>query len=414
MAIATGGTPWGSVTRMLADGPVGTGKTTSVMAGLILWSSSHTAGATYILLGASRDQVEQGSMAELHQLCPAIETSGYTMRVPSRLGEPNKILAMVAARQGDERKLKAINAAGGVVDEATLVPRAAISELTGRLRVGPHPRLVMATNPSGPGHWLYKMIRRPRPGDMRVRSTHADNPGLPAGFLENLRKTYPDGHLARRMIDGEWVAAMGLVFPFLCRELEQGEGYEPDPQRVIGLDIGLDVGYSSVSHAVYLAREDTGIAWVVGEWRYDHQRAGPLSDDQIIGGVYDHARQLGYGPVLTITIDRSAISTIAAAQQARVDRWGVYSAYDCHESGVAIVESWTARGGLRVVPGAAPVMMEEAATVAWDERSRLDVIDTSAERHGLDALRYAVATRHVRETGGVKAWERRRTVAIPL
>lgn len=75
----------------------------------------------------------------------------------------------------------------------------------GRLPHVPESWIILATNPDAPSHWLYKhfMLER-KPNRHVYYSKTAENPFLPATYIENLKENL-DPKQALRMLEGQWV-----------------------------------------------------------------------------------------------------------------------------------------------------------------------------------------------------------------
>lgn len=69
-------------------------------------------------------------------------------------------------------------------------------------------QIIADTNPQHPGHWLWRRHLR---GDMRgIRALHGDNPSFGPDDQRALDRL--TGHRRRRLRDGEWCAAEGMIF----------------------------------------------------------------------------------------------------------------------------------------------------------------------------------------------------------
>lgn len=92
------------------------------------------------------------------------------------------------------------------IDEADQTSEEHWLTLCGRLRLkGIPPYGMLATNPTSTAHWIYKRwVANPTEGYEIFRSKTSDNAeNLPDGYLEELRKTYPEDW-QKRFLDGHF------------------------------------------------------------------------------------------------------------------------------------------------------------------------------------------------------------------
>lgn len=397
-----------SKSQTLLHGPVGTAKTTTGVLWLLTVSQASW-GVQYGLLGQTEQQALGGPVNELMKLGRGVKRiNNRTYSLPSAVGRPNRLLVFTARQAGDHQRIKSYNLAGGYVDELTEMPKDAYAAFIGRMRVGSNPRVVCTTNPKGSAHWVHRMFIDEKTREdvcEHLPTVHSDNPSLPEGYVTNLKASHT-GHELERMVHGKWVNVTGAAFPYCMRNITDDE---PQFDEIVRLDIGIDVGWSSITHAISLATDVDGVVWVIGEWVHDHRKHGELNSYQkasrAIAALHDTRIPLGM-----VTIDRSATEVVDAAIALLGAAGQVHHAYDRYD-GVQICEDWAWHGSLKICRRYAPVLATEIRSVVWDEdkaRLGIDELDKTIPRHGSDAMRYAVATRHIVEQGGVKAWENKR------
>lgn len=136
------------------------------------------------------------------------------------------------------------------IDEAIEIEEDEYLKLMGRLSLNSGTRqIISVTNPSVPGHYLYKrFFEEKHPNREVILARTIDNPFLPPDYLESL-KDYPE-ILYRRYALGEWTIMEGSIFENFNRKIHV---------KTINLEekywneyyIGVDIGYTDPS-AVYL------------------------------------------------------------------------------------------------------------------------------------------------------------------
>lgn len=118
----------------------------------------------------------------------------------------------------DFETLRGLTLGGAYVTEATLCHEEFFNELLARCSGIPGALIFLDTNPAGPTHWLYsKFITNPEllaAGDVRrFRFTLESNLSLDEYTKASLKRFYVPGSLRyKRMIEGQWVMADGVIY----------------------------------------------------------------------------------------------------------------------------------------------------------------------------------------------------------
>lgn len=129
---------------------------------------------------------------------------------------------------------------GVYVNEANQVTKDAWETLSTRLR-GPTPtaykQLMADCNPDHPRHWL--KVRIDEKLTRGIRSSHADNPAITPEYLAKLDRL--TGVRRKRLRDGEWAAAEGMIYDAWDTALHVVARFDPPPswQRVWTVDFGM-------------------------------------------------------------------------------------------------------------------------------------------------------------------------------
>lgn len=383
----------------LVSGPVGSGKTHSGLLGFTIWQRLY-AGHEFGLLTKGHPQLasiirdlERASGIDLH-----VDSEGMAT-LPTVGGIDNKLLCFVGRDKSAEPRLRSFNLTGFVIDEATTLPFSLIAAANARMRVG-DPRGLILTNPDGPRHAL-KVNYFDKADEMDAEAIYTDiydNPTVTQAYIDSLHRSY-SGHMLERMVNGRWAAATGLIYPhYLEVAVEM-----PDPSEFVVLDGSVDVGESSVTHALLYARGARGQTWVIDECRHDHIAEGVLSARQMVAKV--RRKFAHWGRVHSWTVDPSAL----AFRQELLSQGGlnVGGGENDWTEGHQEVNHWIALESLRFVEKNVPELMNELGALTWDEdaagRGEDKPVPTSD--HGTDTLRHYVLTRAIHESGGRKSWE---------
>lgn len=122
--------------------------------------------------------------------------------------------------------LRGPNLSGVWMDEASLSKQEAFDILIGRLRQGELGWLSATFTPKGRTHWTYKVFSTADPDVQLIHATSDENPFLPAGFVEKVRKRYTREQ-ARQELGGVFIEGGGNhYFPGLWpRYTDVGDAY---------------------------------------------------------------------------------------------------------------------------------------------------------------------------------------------
>jgi PBSX family phage terminase large subunit len=286
-----------------------------------------------------------------------------------------------------EGKLRGLTAYLAMVDEATLIPEEFFTQLLARLST-PGARLLLTSNPDGPGHWLRKKFLQ-RAADLGLRTwnfTLHDNPKLPPDFVADLKRELT-GVFYRRMVLGEWVAGEGAIFDMFDEDRHVIDELPPIARY---LGVGVDFGMNHPTHAVMLALATDGRLVVTSEYRYDAKlRYGAqLTIAQVSAALKDW---VGPRRPEWVCVDPSAE---VLEVQMYYDGWtNLMHADNAVLDGIRLVASLLATDQL-VVHRSCEALIEEFPSYAWDEKAaeRGDEKPIKAGDDAVDSVRYVIRT----------------------
>ena len=192
--------------------------------------------------------------------------------VASSKGGVNRISRVIANDRTSIDTIMGLTLAGAYVDEAPKMSPDFLQALDGRLRV-PGAKMVMSFNPEGgPRHWFYDTYIRDAADKNidyhRVLLADNANPSLPENYYSDLKARYPAGHLRARLLDGEWVAAMGQIWDI-------DDNIKKPPARVPdSWDVAIDVGTATVTCALLVGNYGAAGSFVEDIWYHDAVQSG--------------------------------------------------------------------------------------------------------------------------------------------
>lgn len=289
------------------------------------------------------------------------------------------------------------------VDELTKNDKSTFDILRGSLRWPgiENVRFVAATNPGGPGHlWVKDLwVDRIYPEELEdqahefafVKALPADNPHLPQSYWEMLNSLPPD--LARAWVEGDWDVFEGQVFTEWRRDAHVVEPFTI-PENWLRWR-AIDWGHSAPFCCVWMARDpDTGRVVVYRE-AYQSGLTDPEQAELVRDMTNDDER-------IELTLADPSMWTARTLERQTKSTADVY-----RENGVSLTRADNdrltglrrVRDGLQLLEDGRPGLMvfetcrnliRTLPALPYD-RVRVEDVDTDAEDHAYDALRYGLA-----------------------
>lgn len=333
-----------------------------------------------------------------------------------------KIYCVGANDERAQDKIRGLTLAGAYVDEISTVPESFFAMLMTRFSVE-GAQLFGTTNPEGPRHWLKLnwldraclwltgpgelIVRPPDPdaldgtGPMRLHRFSfrlADNPTLPAGYIDMVLRQYT-GLWRRRYIDGEWVAADGVIY----------DSFDPDrhvvadlPPIVKWLSVGVDYGTSAPFAALLIGVGADNRLYVASEYRYDSAKHGGRSktDGEYAAALYAWLDTIlvpgSDPPIYGIRPQWTCVDPSAASFSVELWRGGQLRPYPAENSvidGIRMVAGLFATDRLRI-HASCTGLLDEIGGYVWDPKATEAGLDApiKADDHSCDGLRYAIST----------------------
>lgn len=323
-----------------------------------------------------------------------------------------------------QTKIQGLTLAGALLDEAATIPESAFTMLVSRLSV-PGARLFLTCNPEGPEHWLKrKWLDRarlwidkngvPHRRDdkntlnlYRVTFVLDDNTWLVQNnpqYITELKKQYT-GLYYRRMIESEWVAAEGAVYPMWDPDRHVIPWSQLPPMSRI-LAVGCDYGTTNASTGIMLgmhAIKDkygriTGHdLYAIDEFRYDSRAGNPRITDADLSQRFRTWLGQPHLPYETaLEAEWIFVDPAAASYKVQLAQDGIRNLADGENNvsyGISRIATLLDTDRLHVSDRCRG-LIEEFPGYSWDPKASDQGLDKPIKQadHSLDGLRYAVAT----------------------
>ena len=269
---------------------------------------------------------------------------------------------------------------GGILfDEVALMPRSFVEQGVARCSL-PGARLWFNCNPEHPQHWFYRewILKAESRNALYLHFTMEDNPGLSRAVRQRYRRMFT-GVFYSRFIEGKWVAASGLIYPFapelLCTAPPAGA-----ERYAVSIDYGT-VNPTSMG----LWAHSGGVWYRIDEYYYDARQAGQRRTDE------EHFRGFlrlieGRAPE-TVVCDPSAASFI---ELLRGRGYAVTPARNDVLNGIRATATALKSGRIRLCACCADTV-RELSLYRWADDGARDV-PVKENDHAMDDIRYFVST----------------------
>ena len=373
----------------LLTGPIRCAKTCSGLRWWMLYNSENFGGCDFAIAVRTDRQWANPIKSELDKwlgtTVPLIRRQSW-WEFPGKNGAQNRLHRVIGSDAGSAEKIFGMTLAGAFIDEFPKQPEDFVSILHGRCSV-PGAKIVMTANPEGPLHWAKTdwVDKVEENGYGHLHFKLKDNPTLDEEYLTAIRKQF-SGVLEKRMLDGEWAAATGMIYPLFDTAVKS----KPRNLRVSQYIVSVDVATATVTHAL-LAAITPGRIWVIDEWRHDGSVDGQMKEEAQVRSII--RRWQG------IRISKWIIDPAANDFQLILKQMGQVTKHGINDvlPGIQVVNMWINDGRLGI-DRKCRALIREGGSYIWDEKAaeRSDDKPVKGKDHGMDALRYLVATQVAR------------------
>lgn len=372
--------PYTRFDALICDGAIRSGKSSLMTFAFVGWAMDNFDGQRFAICGKTVDStIKNVVMPYLSMVLPR-------ERYVIRWRRSDKLLIVTAGERvnyfevfggKDESSADLIQGrtlAGVLFDEVALQPRSFVEQAMARCSVDGS-RFWFNCNPGPPNHWFYLewILKAKERNALHLHFRMEDNPSLSERIIARYKSMYT-GTFYQRYIDGEWVAAEGLVYQFgeenITDETPAGSEY------YISIDYGTLNPFSAGLWSVTGAK-----AVRIREYYYSGRGNQSMKTDE---EYCDAVQELAKGcEVRKVIVDPSAASFIAAL---RKRRFTVLQADNDVMDGIRRVAVYLKNGNIKIHRGCADCI-KEFGLYRWDEKSSEDRV-VKENDHAMDEVRY--------------------------
>ena len=370
---------------VICDGAVRSGKTLCMGIGFTAWACHAFHGQTFAFCGRTIRSLKRNL---LDGLLPVLRRAGFGCELRqsenwlelSYAGRRNRFYFFGGKDESSAALIQGVTLAGVLLDEAALMPRSFVEQALARCSVEGS-KFWFNCNPEHPQHWFYQewILQAERRNALYLHFTMEDNPSLSRRTIARYEQLY-SGAFYERFIRGRWVAAQGLVYPFMTRSMFCDAPGAAEEYRV-------SCDYGTVNPASFGLWGRCGATWYrIDEFYYDSRREGAQrTDEEHYAGLVELC---GNRRISCVIVDPSAASFMET-----VRRHGAYRVFPAENDvldGIRRGSGALKQGEIKICAGCADTA-REFGLYRWADAAGRDA-PVKENDHAMDDIRYFVAS----------------------
>jgi len=377
--------PHKSRDAIICDGAVRSGKTVCMSLSFVAWAFYRFSGGSFAFCGKTITSLRRNVITPLLQL---LRDLGFDCResvsrnyVDIYKGSVTNRFYLFGGRDESSAALiQGLTLSGIMLDEVALMPRSFCEQAVARCSVDGS-RLWFNCNPENPAHWFYKewIKKADEKNCLYVHFTMDDNPSLSKEIISRYKTLY-SGAFYERFVEGKWVAADGLVYPFFNESF-----IHEAPDSFTRFYVSCDYGTVNPT-SMGLWGENGGCWYRIDEYYHDSKQKGfQKTDEEYYASL---AKLISDRTVEAVIVDPSAASFIECIR--RHGEFTVIKADNDVLSGIRKTSDALKTGKIRICRSC-PDIIREFYLYRWDEQLKNDA-PRKENDHAMDDMRYFTAT----------------------
>lgn len=378
--------PYENYDAIICDGSIRSGKTLCMSISFILWSFYKFNLSSFAICGKTIRSVKRNLITPI---IPILSEMGFKCK--QRLSEnlieisyDNKINYFYIFGGKDESSaclIQGMTLSGVLFDEVALMPKSFVEQALARCSVL-NSKFWFNCNPEYPGHWFYKdwILNVDKRKTLYLHFTMDDNPSL-SSELKNRYKNLYSGTFYQRFIEGKWIAAGGLVYPYMSNE---SYFYDIPSQNASRYILSCDYGIVNPTSCGLWANIQ-GIWYRIDEYYFDSRKEGEnKTDDEHYKSILE---MVGQRKIDYIIVDPSAASFITLIR--KNGKFKVIPAQNNVTEGIGKVAVALKRGNIKICKNCTD-SIREFSLYRWQNTTSKDV-PVKENDHAMDDIRYFVS-----------------------
>ena len=387
---------------VICDGAVRSGKTVCMGVSFISWAFYRFQNQSFALCGKTIRSLKRNLVTAL---LPVLGELGFDCKLKYSEncmeitcdGRSNRFYLFGGKDESSSALIQGMTLAGVLFDEVALMPRSFVEQALARCSVEGS-KFWFNCNPENPQHWFYKewIQHAEQKNALYLHFRMEDNPSLSKQMLARYRGLY-SGTFYERFVLGKWVAAQGLVYPFMTQEKFRPVPHGEFEKYAVSCDYGT-VNPSSFG----LWGKQSSVWYRLDEYYFDSRKTGiQRTDEEHYAGLTELAGSL---QIESVVVDPSAASFLAVIK--RRGKFRTVPAKNDVLDGIRSVGVALKQGNIQICDGCTD-SIREFGLYRWNDSTGRDA-PIKENDHAMDDIRYFVTTVLEQGDGGFFAIAARR------
>lgn len=379
------GSPHRSRDAIICDGAVRSGKTACMSLSFVAWAFYRFDGYSFAVCGKTVTSLRRNVISPLSELLRDLGfewhesvSKNYVDIVKG--SRRNRFYFFGGRDESSAALIQGITLAGVMLDEVALMPRSFCEQAIARCSVDGS-KIWFNCNPENPSHWFYgEWIKKADEKNcLYLHFTMRDNPSLSENIIRRYQSLY-SGAFYERFVEGKWVAADGLVYPFF------GDSLIYDvPDSFERYYVSCDYGTVNPTSMGLWGLHD-GSWYRIDEFYHDSRQKGfQMTDEEYYGSL---VKLISDRKTEAVIADPSAASFIECIR--RHGKYPVIKADNDVLAGIRKTSDALKTGKIRICR-TCPDIIREFSLYRWDTAARYDA-PRKENDHAMDDMRYFTAT----------------------
>lgn len=370
---------------IICDGAVRSGKTVCMSLSFIAWAFYRFSDASFAICGRTLQSLRRNVVTPLEPMlrelgfdCRQVLSRNY-MEI-NRGNRTNRFYLFGGKDESSAALIQGMTLSGVMFDEVALMPRSFVEQALARCSVEGS-KFWFNCNPEHPEHWFKQqwIDRREEKNALYLHFCMNDNPSLSRQMIERYRSLYSDTFY-ERFVEGKWVSATGLVYPFF-KAHDRNVASSECSRFYISCDYGT---VNPTSMGLWGLKDS--VWYRLDEYYYSARQTGrQLTDEEHYSGL---KRLAGNLPVEAVICDPSAASFITVVR--RHGKFRVIPAKNSVIDGIRHVADALKGGKIAICPCCKDAV-REFGLYRWDDHAGCDAVKKDND-HAMDDIRYFVST----------------------
>lgn len=381
------GSPYEQYDALICDGAVRSGKTLCMTISFVAWAFYRFEECAFALCGKTIGSLRRNVISAV---LPVLKEMGFECKEKlsqnfieiKKERRKNRFYLFGGKDESSASLIQGMTLSGVLFDEVALMPQSFVKQAMARCSVTGS-KFWFNCNPEYPGHWFYQewILQAKERKALYLHFKMHDNPSLPKKMIERYRLLYT-GTFYDRFIEGKWVAAEGLVYPFMSDQKMFCDVPDGEFERY-----AMSCDYGTVNPSSFGLWGLMGETWYrIDEYYYNSRKMGMQKTDE------EHYRALcrlaGDKKIQAITVDPSAASFIAVIE--RQGRFRVIPAKNHVIDGIRQVSTALKNKKIRICTTCKD-SIREFGMYRWETSCGKDT-PIKENDHAMDDIRYFVTT----------------------